>query len=331
MQTSYIYSVSRTNTLSEYLLTRSDIERLLVASPGAELQSALKETYLAPYLTRLDDEDVTKAIELTLIDAKRLVHSIAPAGDMFRVLWVHYDIHNLRVFAKAKQTAKAFAELAPYLSQRGVYEPVILFENAENSSLNSMQIGWKAQETYDKAVALVHEGKLEQVDALFDELYFVTACEIAKKSSDSFIQSYMVATINLYNAKSRLRALTHTAVAENAAHFILGGTISKESLETKEDVLSTLAQLGTPGFFDEAIAVYNKTGNTTQLDVAADEYLITLAKEGSRDMFSAASLVLYYLLCRQSAANVRTIVVGKNNGIDNDAIRSNLRMAYVNE
>ena len=111
MQTSYIYSVSRVNTLREYLLTKTDIERLLVAAPGDELHTALKETYLAPYLTRLDDEDMAKAIELTLIDAKRLVHQIAPHGDMFRVLWVHYDIHNLRVFAKAKHKQSKVTKL----------------------------------------------------------------------------------------------------------------------------------------------------------------------------------------------------------------------------
>ena len=46
MQTSFIYSASRTNALSEELLTKTDIDRLLVASPGEGLHT-LKETYLA--------------------------------------------------------------------------------------------------------------------------------------------------------------------------------------------------------------------------------------------------------------------------------------------
>ena len=52
MQTSYIYSASRLNTLANFLLSKTDIERLMVASPGVELQSALKETYLAPYILK---------------------------------------------------------------------------------------------------------------------------------------------------------------------------------------------------------------------------------------------------------------------------------------
>jgi len=42
-------------------------------------------------------------------------------------------------------------------------------------------------------------------------------------------------------------------------------------------------------------------------------------------------LVLYYLQTRQAAANVRTIVVGKNSGMTAEDIRSNLRLAYVND
>ena len=101
MQTSYIYSVSRVNALSQSLLSKTDIERLLVAEPGDDIQSALKETYLAPYIVQAPNEDMSVAIEQTLIEAKRIVHQIAPKGNMFRVLWIQYYIHNLRVFAKA--------------------------------------------------------------------------------------------------------------------------------------------------------------------------------------------------------------------------------------
>lgn len=331
MNTSYIYSVSRVNTLREFLLTKADIERLLVATPGVDLHSALKETYLAPYLTRVPDEDMAAAIEMTLVDAKRTIHRIAPIGDMFRVLWVHYDIHNLRVFAKAKATNKSFLELATYVSQRGIYEPVTLHENAENGTLDSMQVGWNAQSVYNQAVALVLEGKPEAVDALFDALYFATSQSIAKKSNDKFISKYLIAATDIYNLKSRLRALAHDSVEENATTFIAGGSFHKEAVATKEDVLATFARLGGTAYWQEAIDSYNKTANSTTLDVRADEYLVELAKAESHDMFSSASLVLYYLLCRQAAANVRTIVVGKNSGMSEVAIRANLRMSHVND
>jgi Archaeal/vacuolar-type H+-ATPase subunit C len=85
-----------------------------------------------------------------------------------------------------------------------------------------------------------------------------------------------------------------------------------------------------PGFFTAAVDAYDATGNTTQLDARIDDYLVTLAKAASTDMFSSASLVLYYLRARQAAQNIRTIVVGRSSGMTEDAIRANLRLAYVN-
>ena len=188
MQTSYIYSVSRANTLRQFLLTKSEIERLLVAKAGADLQSALKETYLAPYVTHVESGDVSEAIEETLIEAKRTVHQIAPNGHMFTFLWVQYDIHNLRVYAKARANNLSFEECAAFVSRRGVYDPKYLFTVTEKSELDFYQSGWQA--AFDQAVKLVAEGKLDAIDTLFDDAYFATSQAIVEKSGDQFVQTY---------------------------------------------------------------------------------------------------------------------------------------------
>lgn len=328
MQTSFIYSASRVNTLAQYLLTKADIDRLLVAAPGAELQSAIKETYLAPFVLQVVDENVAEAIEQTLIDAKKLIHRVAPDGDMFRVLWVQYDIHNLRVIAKAQAVGHSYAEIEPLLSKRGIYEPSELFTRVEASELNRLQSGW--QEAYDVALRLVEAGELSAVDGVFDELYFKTLDRIAVKSHDAFILRYTRAFLDLYNLKAQLRKAANPQVTFTPV-FVSGGSFSLHEIDSKESALQAFANIGGDAFWREAIEVFEETGNTTQIDARADEYMINLAKQASFDMFSSASLVLYYLQCRQSAANIRTIVVGKNSGMSEADIRRNLRMTYVND
>lgn len=327
MQTSYIYSVSRVNALAQFLLSKNDIERLFVAEAGTDLQSALKETYLAPYLTHVPNDDVSLAIEETLIQAKKLVHGLAPKGDMFRVLWVQYDIHNLRVLAKASAKQMSLAEIKPFLSSRGIYEAEYLATQAENNSLNNLQTGW--QEAYVEAVEMVSTGNISAVDGIFDNLYFTTCQRMVDKTGDAFIKQYLARKIDLYNIKSRLRHLKNEGVKFTPA-FVKGGTFWEDKTETLEDTLATLAALGPADFFKEGIEYYQTTGNTTKIDVLGNESLLTLAKEASHDMFSSASLVLYYLKCRQAAANIRTIVVGKNSGMSESDIRFNLSLAYVN-
>lgn len=329
MQTSYIYSVSRTNTLAQYLLTKTDIERLLVAEAGKDLESALKETYLAPYVLRSKDGNIPEAIEHTLIDAKKLIHRISPKGDMFRVLWVQYDIHNLRIFAKARVKKLSFEACEAYTSFRGIYRPEELFAATETNSLSALQPGW--QEAFDKAVQFAEAGALDKVDGALDEVLFETIKRIANTIGDSFIKEYTTAVIDLYNVKSRLRALRYPEVTFTPS-FVSGGTLPIEALETTEDVYTALGKLSnTTDFWKEAIDIYQETGNSTQLDARGNEHLLSLAKKGSFDMFSSASLVLYYLQCRQAAGNVRTIVVGKNSGMNLAEIRANLNFAYVYE
>lgn len=328
MQTSYIYSASRVNALAQFLLSKTDIERLLVAEPGADLELALKETYLAPYVARVATGHVPDAIEQTLIEAKKLIHRIAPRGNMFRVLWVHYDLHNLRVFAKALRYDWSFEQCLPYVSQRGIYDPEYLYAQVQSQSLDALRSGWQA--AFNQAVAYVTVGEIDKVDGVFDGVYFATSHQIAVESKDEFIRTYHKQMADLYNLKSQLRHLKNPQVSFTP-FFVTGGSFAADQIETLDQVLATFSRLGGAEFWCEALEYYQATGNTTRIDARADEYLLTCAKTASRDMFSSASLVLYYLLCRQAAANVRTIVVGRNSGMSETDIRANLRMAYVNE
>lgn len=324
MNTSYIYSVSRVSTLGEQLLTKTDIDRLLVAPSADRLQTALKETYLAPYVLAAPEENMPAALEATLIEAKKLIHKIAPNGDMFRVLWVQYDIHNLRVLAKGAHDTSV--DIEPYMSARGIYDPAVLRSHAEAGTLSSVRPGW--QEAYELALKHVAAKEIDRVDAVFDALLFETLLNIAKESSDDFIKAYVTEVIDWHNCRTRLRVLALPASVSKPA-FITGGSITAESLQDIDAVASVLEQKA-PGFFTAAIESYQATGNVTQLEARGEDYLISFAKDAaSSDMYSAASLVYYYLRVRQAAANVRTIVVGRNSGMDEAVIRTNLRLAYV--
>jgi len=327
MQTQYIYSASRVNTLAQYLLTKTDIDRLLVAEAGDDLQSALKETYLAPYMLQEAPGDMAHAIEATLIEAKQLLRRIAPQGDMLEVLWVQYDLHNLRVFAKAQVLGTEYADIERFVSARGIYDPRELYEYAQRNELNRLQMSW--QESYDEAVRHVTAGEIDQVDGVFDRLFFATAARIAESCKDAFLRKYVRTLIDLYNLKARLRVAAHEQIKFTPV-FITGGSFAAREIDTAEQVLTAFAQLGGEAYWRPAVEQFAATGNTTDIDARADEYLVEMAKQASFDMFSSASLVLFYLQSRQSAANVRTIVVGKNSGMSNEAIEANLRLAYVN-
>lgn len=326
MNTSYVYSATRLHTLGTELLSQTDMDRLLVAAPGDELAEALKETYLAPYVLQVPDEDVAAAIELTLVEAKQLIHRIAPNGDVFRVLWVQYDVHNLRVFAKAAKVGKTLAEVASHTSNRGIYSAEYLHGHVEAGTLDRLQIDWQA--AYDAALRHVEAGELDKVDAVFDELLFTTIKRMSQKHGDAFVSKYVTAVIDTYNIRATLRRLRLDSTSMLPA-FVSGGTFAASELANVDSVKAAL-EIIAPGFFLAALESYDQTGNTTELDARIDDYLVSLTKTAATDMFSSASLVLYYLRARQAATNIRTIVVGRNSGMTTESIRANLRTAYVN-
>lgn len=328
METSYIYSASKATALAEELLNKTDIERLLVADPGEDLQSALKETYLAPYVLRVPDESVSLAVEETLRHAKKLIHRITPQGDMFRIMWVQYDIHNLRVFAKGLTAGHSYEACKPHLSERGIYSSEYLYEHVDAGTLNRLQIGW--QETYSQAVQLAESGDLGTLDGVFDQLYFDTSKRIVASIGDAFMRTYLQTLIDLYNLKSHLRHLKNETVRFEPA-FVDGGSFASEQVETIDGVLAMFERFGGAAYWADALEEYQEAGHFTQIDSKSADYLLITARQGSYDMFSSASLVFYYLKCRQSAANIRTIVVGKNSGLEAAEIRNNLRLAYVTE
>jgi vacuolar-type H+-ATPase subunit C/Vma6 len=329
MQTSYIYSVSRANVLSEFLLSKTDVERLLVASSGAELHQALKETYLAPYIARVPGEDMATALEATLIEAKETVYNIAPKGKggMLRILWIQYDIHNLRAFAKGTARQYTFEQCLPYLSLRGGYTPEHTYKKIETGRLDDLFPGW--QNAYDQALELVTAGKLDLVDGLFDELVFTTDKTIIDNYGDKFMESYFSLLVDFHNLKSRLRHLQNETVRFHP-EFVEGGSLRRDTLESESDVLAAFTRFGGEAYWREGVEQYQNTGSSALLDARTAEYLLDFTKNAAGDMFSSASLVLYYLKCRQAAANIRTIVVGKESGMSEADIRANLRMAHVN-
>lgn len=328
METSYIYSVSRTNALSEALLTKSDIERLFAAEPGVDLDSALKEVYLAPYILRTKTGDIAEALEQTLIDAKQMIHSIAPVGDMFHPLWIQYDVHNLRVFAKVQARSMSYTDVADIVSHRGIYEPHHLYEHAEKGTLQHLQAGW--QDAFNRAVEYTSKGELSAVDGVFDALYFETSIRIAGTVGDAFMKSLVVTLIDLYNIKSQLRGIRHAEIGGRAM-MVPGGNSSCTGTHTRESLFKLLQTYGGATRWHDAVTYYMETGHSTRFDARLDEYMIEYAHTYAREhlTFNAASLVEYYLKCRQSAANIRTIVVGKKSGVPEAEIRTNLRMAYV--
>lgn len=326
MGTSYIYSSSRVKTLEKELLSQTDIEHLLTVPSGEDLVSALKKTYLATYITGSEVADVFKSLEDNLVETKRLLSGISPEPTLLDFLWVRYDVHNLRVFLRAKKKNLSFEEINPYLSKMGKYDPEILHKHLEGGTLEHLELEFKA--IYDRASRTIDEKGIAAADMEFDKGYFEFAKSLAERSEDITVKSLIGLQIDLHNIKTRLRTLTVERTSDNS-WFIPGGTFDFSDIETKELVLAKLNNYGGEKHWKEAVDIYINEKHSTLIDIKADDYVLMFLKDLNEDVFSLASLLAYFIKCQNTALTVQTIIVGKDSNQSEELIRKQLRTIHV--
>ncbi len=141
----------------------------------------------------------------------------------------------------------------------------------------------------------------------------------------------MLRFVNLQNLSGRLRQLENKSINFNPKLITKTGVLRVDQLDSIEEILQEFTKFGGENFWREAIEHYQTSRHLTKISIKMREYCLLLAKKQSSDMFSSASLVLYYLKCQQVIDNLRMIVVGKNSGMELSEIKSNLQTMYVSK
>lgn len=325
MNTAYIYSANRVNALSTELLQSADVERLLEAGTVRERIGALRESYLAPFLSQDTDEDVSAALEASVVAAKELLAAVAPDAKLLQVLWYRNDLHNIRVFSKGRLLDWDYATMLPYLSQAGIYAPEYLYEHLTQDTLYRLMP--ELHDGYHAAWRLAESGNLDEFDTVLDHAYFAGAQRLAQETGDQFVREFIKMETDLHNAMVALRALVVPAF-DLGKLFVSGGTFTANQCNTYEQVAERLSNYGGIDFWQAALAEYQEQQHTTALDKVRDNYRLRFVTERVHDMFSVASLFAYALRVQQSAATVRTIMVGADTKVPTDIIRTQLRITY---
>jgi vacuolar-type H+-ATPase subunit C/Vma6 len=326
-QHSYIYSASRVNAVASNLPKKSHYERIISAANDTEVLAVLRETSIGQSIDTHSPKESNQALDFFLYDTTTLLSQIHPYTLLNEYLWLQYDVHNLRLFAKAKKTTLQWGDIAPQASNRGVYTPVYLYEISELNQLNRLQIGW--QEAFSQMVSLCQQNDIVAADGIADTLVIEAMRSNSAKINDSDLRLYTERYIDVYNIKNRLRDIKNFGTQYSTV-YQSGGWLQPNVMETKESIFTSLQQWGGDGWRD-AIEYLEATGNFTRLDARIDEYLLHSVRQTSYKTFTPASLLFHYMLAEQVVKNVRIITAAKKTGISNIELRANLRMAYVNE
>ena len=165
-------------------------------------------------------------------------------------------------------------------------------------------------------------------DREIDFGYFNLLKRLAEESKNQLITDFVRLQIDLYNLKTRLR-LMHTPRLDGEKYFIDKGSFTFAEIETREQVIEKLSKMGNESFWKEAIDIYINEGHSTLLDTKFDDYLFVWLKSLNQDVFSAATLLTYWLKSQNLNHSIQAILVGKEGGQSDLVIRKQLRNIYV--
>ncbi len=320
MESAYTYSATQARTLAAALLQSADVERLLMAANGVEVVHALRESYLAPYMTDVTATDWQ--IDTVLLQqqaaAFRLMLEIAPEPEVLRGFVAQYDFHNLRVMLKARMADLDYNETMTQLSPLGWYSPKDMYSFTVAETL--YRLAPEFQNSYLQAYWYIEAGEGDRAERELDEAHWTYRKRVTAEADDPWLRQLLQVEIDLYNARNRLRAEIIDRL-DFSKVYQSGGSVPMTTFQSVDATKDVLRSHGGAELWDIALEQYDQ-GDAVGVEQAVRAYLRSLVHYASYDVLCSAAILDYLNATQVSADIVRTIVVGKQNGQAEDSIRS---------
>ena len=321
----YAYAAARIKSLEAKIFGRSTYENLLEAAP----EGIVSFLGGAGYGGAGDGSgnDMDKLLENEFASVLELVRSITPEEDrrLIDIFAEEYDFYNIGVFFRHAAAGREVREKE--LSRLGRIDPDIIRQslagagNAPDLPEPFSSIVQKHRDTDgDDAVSSVEKAKWE---------YFL---EVTR--GNAFMNKLTVMMIDLVNIRNFLNARTFS-VEESVftSQVVPGGRIGRDTFRENYGMppenfvryLELTDYSSMSAGLMQAVTVQQGRERLWAIPVICDNYLAGYLREVSRDeYFSIEPLVGYIFLKKQEAACLRSVWVGKRNGLGREEIKERI-------
>ena len=310
----YVYAGTAAYTMTTNLLTEAERERIIGAESVDALVEVLKETHFGTAIAQT--EDIDHALGKAMAEARHELERLAPDPHLLKVLWLRYDFYNLKTILKRQHEG---------------------YDAATEEDLVTM--GTHSFQTLEKAVqtgngATLHNAlnaafksapkDLHALDHHMEVKYLAAALEEAELADKPFAVRYVRLLTNLYAILSCLRAHARG----DAPTLIAGSDCSAKDIQSVEALLNRLSHVGFSRHWNNAIERYRESGNFSELDKAADDYMMKWLKRQSIVLHSPAPVFAYWHVFRENVQLIRAALTAKKVGMDEKTLREIIRTSY---
>lgn len=312
------------------LLQTDDFERMLKADDLKATLDTLKATdYEFDQEELLQTKQFNEMLMAHLADVYREMYEVAPQPQLLDLFTLRYTYHNLKVLLKDLFLESNQETLLIPIGSLSVDQLKTLVSSGKNDNAHPLMV---------EAVRLTKEDfeerqLIEAVTVYMDTYYLRHLRAISDDLQNEDISAITDILIDLYNLTTLVRSLNQ-GKPRSHLHALLSssGTVSKQDLidDSINGAVSVLKKYYSSKVYGSKLEVViedNKI-NTLKLDKIMDELISEIVSEGIYQAFGPMPLLGYIYAKETEITNLRLLLVGKDNQIDETILRERMRTIY---
>lgn len=321
--------------LEKELLRPSVTERMIEADSYESALRILGESRFSDAINHASSPDaVDEILDYELNAQAEKVLELTRYPEISRIIFLAYDVHNLKVLVKAVIDNKPQAEFEPLLFGFGTISPADVQEYVRTPSKNPQDTPLKkAVAEAAEAYAEKHDG--QALDLIFDRAYFEELTGLAKAIKIEFFDEYVKDFADFNNVSIFLRMRRQDRdIPEFEEAFLEGGRLRFADFRRvfrREDeaLLPLMGDRRVNEDLKDAYKKYLENGSIPALERARESHALALALKGSKALYGPEVIFGYVVRVETEIRNVRIILSGKRAELPQDAIRERIREANV--
>jgi len=257
-------------------------------------------------------------------DTFELMRNIAPTELIWRMFALYYDIHNMKLVAKERQTGRRYDRLA---MPHGSYTLPTIRSAAVRESDNILE-----DETLTAGFfEALRADEMYDIDFILDKTYFRTLRKLAGELDIPGIAGFVAKKADLFNISVFFQSLA----AGNPEWYFPKAFSDQGSYALDE--WQAYAGSGRGEAEKSALwlayrPIWEAVGGTDRipevLDVLIDNYLIEKTKACKFMTFGIEPICAYFFNKFMEITNIRILLTGKRSGYSAREIQRNMRIPY---
>lgn len=317
----YAYAVARIRTKEMELLTKQDMEQLLITKTYDEAKRLLSEKGYGVNESEAVEELFVREREKTFDLIEELIKDMS----VFHVFLCGNDYHNLKAAIKEICTR---SNVPGIYSNNGTIDPAKIKEALSESNYEILPEDMRscAKEAFE---VLLKTKDAQLSDVIIDKASLEAMDKAAKKSKNELLIDYANHKIVQADIKIALRS----EKTGQSYEFLDRALVESSVLDIKELKLCALSG-------EEAIHEYLKKTSYSdavphlkksmwEFDKWCDDYFMEKLKPQKYNPFTLSPIIAYFLAKENEIKSIRILLSGKRNMLSEDVIRERLREMYV--